>query len=414
MSERVILHSDLNNYYASVECMLNPELRDKYVAVCGKREDRHGIVLAKNQRAKLCGVTTGETIWQAQEKCPELVVVHPHFGEYMKYSKLVRQIYYRYTDMIEPFGLDECWLDVTGSRTLFGSGEDIAESIRKAVKNELKLTVSVGVSFNKVFAKLASDMKKPDAVTVISRDDFKKKVWPLPAGDILGVGRSTKRTLTLKSIYTIGDIANRDIRLMRSYLGVNGEKLWYCANGMDTSPVRLFGDEPAAKSVGHGITCTADLFSDEEVKCVLYELAQGVSHRLREAGLAAGGVHLGVKDNSLCRISMQGRLSHYTQSFRELTCRAMELFREKYNWKKPVRALSITAINLMDDRLPRQQDIFTDPYKLRKNEDIELAMERIQDKYGRRSVRIAAVMQGLKMPLQNFEETLVMPKYCGD
>ncbi|MBQ4061384.1 MAG: DNA polymerase IV [Christensenellaceae bacterium] len=412
MDRRIILHSDLNNYYASVECMLNEDLRDKYVAVCGKREDRHGIVLAKNQKAKLMGVQTGETIWQAQQKCPDLIIVPPHFQEYIKYSRLVRDIYYRYTDRIEPYGLDECWLDVTGSTSLFGSGEQIANSIRNDVKKELGLTVSVGVSFNKVFAKLGSDMKKPDAVTVISRENFKEKIWHLPASEILGVGRATKRKLELKSIYTIGDIAKRDVSLMRSYLGVNGEMLWQFANGLEEAPVRLFGCEPQAKSMGHGITCIEDLYNNDEVRCVFLELAQGVSHRLRQADMYACGVQITVKNNALEVTGMQKGILG-TQSFYELCASAMQLFEKLYDWKRPVRALSITAINLKSITEACQPDIFTDMVKRDKLERIELAMKKIQNRYGRRAVRPAVLLKGLKMPEQNFEETLIMPGFPG-
>ena len=412
MSGRVILHSDLNNYYASVECMLNESLRDKYVAVCGRREDRHGIVLAKNQKAKLCGVKTGEAIWEAKQKCPDLVIVPPHFNEYMKYSKLVRQIYYRYTDLIEPFGLDECWLDVTPSLDILGSGENIAYSIKETVKKELGLTVSVGVSFNKIFAKLGSDMKKPDAVTVISEQNFRSKVWSLPASDMLGVGRATKKLLDTANICTIGDIARVGPDFLRTYLGINGEKLWRYANGLECSSVRLFGDEPPAKSIGHGITCTSDLYNDEEVKCVFMELAQGVSHRLRDCDMSAGGVQISVKDNALNVRGMQTSVCP-TQSFYELTECALGLFKKLYDWKRPVRALSVAAIRLRSAYEPVQQDLFTDLVKRDKREKLEVAMEKIQQKYGRRTIRPAVLMQNIKMPEQNFEETLVMPGYPG-
>ncbi len=220
--ERVILHSDLNACYASIECMLNPELRGKPVAVAGCVEDRHGIILAKSQEAKVCGVKTAEAVWQAKLKCPDLSVVPPHFEEYVKYSSMVRDIYRRYTDLIEPFGLDEAWLDVTGSQRLFGNGETIAHSIREAVKTELELTVSIGVSFNKVFAKLGSDLKKPDAVTVITREDFKEKLWKLPAVEMIGVGRATFQKLNSFGIYTIGDLANCDKDWITKQLGKCG------------------------------------------------------------------------------------------------------------------------------------------------------------------------------------------------
>jgi len=410
MQERVILHSDLNNYYASVECMMDPSLKGKFVAVCGKREDRHGIVLAKNQKAKLCGVKTGEPIWQAMQKCPDLVVVPPHMDLYIKYSKLVHKIYYRYTDYIEPFGLDECWLDVSASRELFGTGEDIAHSIRKAVKQELGLTVSVGVSFNKIFAKLGSDMKKPDAVTVITRENFPQKTWGLPMGELLGIGRQTNAKLQMKGLRTIGDIARCDPSLLRSWLGINGEKIWRYANGLDFSRVRPFGDEPIPQSLGHGITCTEDLYDNTEVRKVICELAQNVSHRLRENNLSAAKIQLGIKDNLLCRRDYQFCLKYPTQSWHELTEKAMQLFLLRYDWHHPVRALSVTALGLQDASLPIQPDLFCDASALRRQDRLETSIERIRHRYGRGSIDIAAALTGLKMPLGNAEETLIMPK----
>ena len=235
--DRVILHSDLNNFYASVECMLHPELKERCIAVCGSKENRHGIVLAKNEKAKKFGVKTAETIWQAKAKCPSLEIVSPHFEEYRKYSRMVREIYGEYTDLIEPFGLDECWLDVTGSRMLFGDGVTIANEIRNRVREEIGLTVSVGVSFNKVFAKLGRDLKKPDAVTEISRDNFRSKIWHLPANSIIGVGGSTYSRLTELGIKTIGDIAQAPCDFFETRFGKHGVALWQYANGLDTSEV---------------------------------------------------------------------------------------------------------------------------------------------------------------------------------
>ena len=256
---RKILHSDMNNFYASVECMLNPSLKGYPVAVCGSVEERHGIVLAKNYPAKAYGVATGEAVWQAKEKCPDLIVVPPHYEEYIKYSKLAREIYQRYTNQVEPYGMDECWLDITG----FGVGDPtaVAHEIRNTIKSELGLTVSVGVSFNKIFAKLGSDMKKPDAVTTIPHDTFREKIWSLPASDLLFVGRATKRFLDRFCIRTIGDLANTQPEFLKSHIGVNGLKLWRYANGYDDSPVMKQDYKSPVKSVGHGTTTVEDLKS---------------------------------------------------------------------------------------------------------------------------------------------------------
>ena len=239
MVQRTILHSDLNSFYASVEAMLNPKLRGKAVAVCGSTENRHGIVLAKSELAKRAGVKTGMVNWEATQCCPNLIMVQPHYDQYVKYSKLTRAIYDQYTDQIEPFGMDECWLDVTGSRC-HGDGLAIAEAIRTSVYEQLGLTVSIGVSFTKIFAKLGSDMKKPDAITCITPESYRTQVWPLPASDLLYVGRATTEKLRRRGIETIGGIAQCDKMLLKSWFGVNGIKLWEFANGVDNSRVRPF------------------------------------------------------------------------------------------------------------------------------------------------------------------------------
>lgn len=279
--ERVILHSDLNCFYASVEMMLNPALRGKAVAVCGATESRHGIVLAKSELAKKRGVKTGMVNWEARQCCPDIIMVPPQYDEYLKYSKLTRAIYERYTDQVEGFGMDECWCDISGSQTVFGDGMQIAEEIRETVKAELGLTVSIGVSYNKIFAKLGSDLKKPDAITGISSDNFREKIWPLPASDLLYVGRATTKKFDSYGIHTIGDIANQSQDFLKRLLGVNGIALWTYANGLDTSRVMPGDYESPVKSVGHGITCNADLENNEEVWKVMLELSQDIGHRLR-------------------------------------------------------------------------------------------------------------------------------------
>ncbi len=263
-SHRAILHSDLNCFYASVEMMLDPSLRGKAVAVCGATEDRHGIVLAKSEKAKKAGVKTGMVNWEAKQVCKDLILVQPQYEQYLKYSKLTRSIYERFTDRIEPFGMDECWLDVTGSK-ICGSPMGIAENIRTTVKEELGLTVSIGCSFNKIFAKLGSDMKKPDAITEITPENFKEKVWPLPASDLLYVGRSTERRLTNYGIHTIGEVAALSPQMLKSWFGINGVALWQFANGTDSSRVMHKDFVSPVKSIGHGITCVADLNNNDEV-----------------------------------------------------------------------------------------------------------------------------------------------------
>lgn len=290
--DRTILHCDMNNFYASVECMLNPQLSGKPVAVGGDVENRHGIILAKNYEAKKYGIQTGEALWQAKQKCRNLIIVPPHYEEYLKYSRLAHSIYEDYTDLIEPYGMDEVWLDITGSTKLFGNGERVANVLRERIKFELGLTISVGVSFCKVFAKLGSDMKKPDAVTVIPKDSFREVIWDLPASDLLGVGRSTDKVLSSYGIHTIGELANAYPDLIQRKLGKNGMMLLAFANGEDRSRVAPQDYEPPMKSVGHGITTVQDLENNAEVWNIILALTQDIGHKLRVYNKNAAGVPL--------------------------------------------------------------------------------------------------------------------------
>lgn len=408
MSERVILHSDLNAFYASVEMMLDPSLRGKAVAVCGSTEDRHGIVLAKSELAKKSGVKTGMVNWEAKQTCPSLIVVPPQYEQYLRMSKLTRDIYHRYTDQVEPFGMDECWMDVTGSQNIRGSGEQIAEGIRCTVKKELGLTVSIGVSYNKIFAKLGSDMKKPDAITVIDQEEYKTKVWPLPASDLLYVGRATTRKLARYGITTIGDIAQSHPNFLKLLLGINGVALWKFANGTDTSRVMPTGFCSPVKSIGHGITCTADLVNNEEAWKVMLELSQDIGHRLRVHELAAKGVQISIRDSELGFKQYQTQLSHPTQSPMEVAMKAHQLFEENYRWHTHVRALTVRAINLIPNELPLQLDLFDDAIKREKRHRLENAVEEIRRRFGDKAIYSASLMGDLKMPGRGVHE-VVMP-----
>lgn len=379
--DRIILHSDLNNFYASVECVKNPELKNSCLAVCGSGANRHGIVLAKNQNAKKYGVKTGDVIWQAKAKCPDLIIVEPDFPSYYRYSEIVRKIYYSFTDMIEPFGIDECWLDVTGSTSLFGSGEEIANKIREKVKNETGLTVSVGVSFNKIFAKLASDMKKPDAVTVISKDDF-KKIWSLPASDLLGVGKSTNNILKKHNINTIGDIARSDITCLRSWLGKNGEVLWQYANGLDLSPVVSVENQEEVKSVGHGATTPHDLKCTEEVTRLINFLTEEISAKLKRRSLLACGVSVTIKDCLFSSREFRTTLDSPTQSSTLLARAAAHLFEARYKWENDIRAVTVTAVNLIHSDTHIQTSLFQSTEETEKLLKLENCIDDIKARYG--------------------------------
>ncbi len=391
--------------------MLNPELKGNYVAVCGNREDRHGIVLAKNQPAKLLGVKTGEPIWQAKLKCPDLVIVPPQYDQYLKYSKIVRDIYYNYTDMIEPFGMDECWLDVSGCTKSMGSGTEIANNIREQVKSETGLTVSIGISYNKIFAKLGSDMKKPDAVTYIPKDSFKEKVWPLPVGELLGVGIKTQQKLKVKNINTIGDLANASPERLKLWLGVNGIRLWRYANGYDNSAVSTFDYKAPIKSIGHGITCVTDLLNNDEVWRVILELTGSISRKLKENNLAATGVALSVKDKNLVNREYQCKLDYATTGTHDIAGKAFELFLKRYTWKNNVRAVSVRAINLVKGDLPRQLSFFDDDGKWLKTQKLENAIDNLRARYGKEIIKYASLMDDLKMPAAKDVELLLPSTY---
>lgn len=408
MSDRAILHSDLNCYYASVEMMLDPSLRGKAVAVCGSTEDRHGIVLAKSELAKKAGVKTGMVNWEAKQRCPNLILVPPQYEQYLKYSALVRSIYGRFTDMIEPFGMDECWLDVTGSRAACGSGMEIAETIRRTVREELGLTVSIGVSFNKIFAKLGSDMKKPDAITEITPENFRDKVWPLPASDMIYVGRATEKKLAGYGIHTIGDIAATSPDSLKRWFGVNGLALWNYASGTDSSRVMHKDFVSPVKSIGHGITCVADLNNEEEVWKVMLELSQDIGHKLRVHELMAGGVQIFVKSNDLGYRQYQATFAVPTRSPKIIADKARELFHARYEWRIPVRAVTVRAINLVSQEQPMQIDFFTDTQKLDRLDKLETTIEDIRRRFGKRSITAAALLGDLKMPGRGVHE-VVMP-----
>ena len=393
---RTILHSDLNSFYASVEIMLDPKLRGKAIAVCGSTEDRHGIVLAKSELAKKAGIKTGMVNWEAKRLCPELLVIHPTFGQYLKYSKLTREIYQRFTDRVEPFGMDECWLDLTGCACR--DGEAAAEKIRKTVKEELGLTVSIGVSFNKIFAKLGSDMKKPDAVTVISESNFREKIWPLPASELIYVGRSTTKKLATYGIRTIGEIASASPDFLKQLLGINGVGLWTYASGNDASRVMHEGFEVPIKSIGHGITCIEDLVNNEEVWKVMLQLAQDIGHKLRLNDFLARGVQITVRDNGLQCKQYQAPFEVPTQSPMELARKARWLFEERYDWHTPVRSVTVRAINLIPKSQPIQMILYDDPARREKRERVDDAVEEIRARFGKQAIYSACLMGDLKMP----------------
>ena len=358
--ERTILHCDCNSFFASVETVLNPAYRDVPMAVCGSQEDRHGIVLAKNDLAKKYGIKTAETVYSAKKKCPSLVIAKPHYDQYERYSKMVNSIYAEYTDKVEPFGIDESWLDVTASKRVFGSGEEIAELIRERVKRELGITVSIGVSFNKVFAKLGSDYKKPDAITVISKDNFKQIVFPLPASDLLFVGRRTADELLKVGVKTIGELANTSKDMLKHKFGKMGEMLFEYANGLDNSPVCV-DDNHEVKSISNGFTFKHDLVTREDCRVGINYLCDEIGAKLRAKSLKCNTVAITIKDTRLKSIQRQRPLENASDSSREISNLAYNILCDEWNENIPIRMITVSVTGLVDASSAFTQfDLFSD------------------------------------------------------
>lgn len=416
---RVILHSDLNNFYASVECLENPSLAGKPVAVAGDPEQRHGIVLAKNDLAKSFGIRTGDALWEARQKCRDIIFVPPHYRRYKRFSAQVRGIYSDYTDMVESFGMDECWLDVTGSRSLFGDGVKIADEIRHRVKKETGITVSVGVSYNKVFAKLGSDMKKPDVTTVIDESSFREKVWPLPMGDMLMVGHAAKRKLAPYGIRTIGDIARCDVTLLENLLGSNGRTLWLYANGMDSSPVAKIWEDPPPKSIGNSFTLPADISSLEDVKAALTALCVTVSARLRAEEMICRTVQLSVRDSGLKWYERQTPLKIPCRASGEMLAAALDMYR-RYPPEKSVRSLGVRAVGL--ERCESEQmSLLPEISRLQRRERLESVCDDIRRKYGKSGVSRAVLITGEShsilgrlADMSNFDSGCSLSRHASD
>ncbi len=407
--DRVILHSDLNNFYASVECLYNPAIRDFPVAVCGSQDLRHGIVLTKNYIAKKYGIITGEAIWQAKKKCPDLVVVNPNYSLYLRFAKAAREIYARYTNLIESFGIDECWLDVTKSTGLFGSGEKIAHEIKEAIKFELGVTASVGVSYNKIFAKLGSDLKKPDAVTVLCRENFKEIIWPLPVGELLYVGRSTKKKLNKIGIYTIGDLANLTPSFIRKLLGKWGETLWIFANGMDDEDVAVLDFESMIKGIGNSMTTARDLINNEDVKLTFYVLAESVAQRMRQHNFRCQTIQIHIRDNELAVIERQSKLQNPSFISYEIANKAMSIFTTNWDWSKPIRSLGIRATDLVTSDTFTQLSFFDDQNKRARYETLEHNIDGLRERFGHYCVQRAFLLKDKALNKNPVEENIIHP-----
>ena len=397
--ERIILYSDLNNFFASVEIANNPDLAGKPLIVCGDPKQRHGIVLAKNEEAKKYGIKTAETVYSALRKCPNVQMVGAHHYEYKRYSQMVVDIYKRYTDCVEECSIDECALDVTESTFLFGSGYEIAEKIRQEIKTELGLTVSIGVSFNKVFAKLASEIKKPDAVTEITRENYKEVVWKLPVSDLLFVGKSTKESLHKMGVRTIGDLARADETLLSQQLGKRGRQLRVYALGEDKEPVKAVKEKTDLKSIGNSTTLPQDIQDREEVKRWFYALAESVSARLRDADVGrANTVHIVVRDSELKFYSWQTKVPPTTLCG-DVAKTAFELFCKQYPHGKKVRLLGITlsGFDYNVEQLDLDGLISGKAASYEKKERAESAVAKLREKYGYSTLQRGVVLEDEKL-----------------
>ena len=408
MMSRTILHSDCNCFYASVELLHHPELRGKPVAVGGDPEARHGIVLTADYAAKRRGVKTGMALWQARQVCPDIIFLPPRMDLYLRFSRMAQEIYAEYTDKREPYGIDESWLDVTDSVSLKGDGYHIAQEISCRMKKELGITVSVGVSFNKIFAKLGSDYKKPDAITTMNKDEYRDKAWPLPVSDLLYVGSATNNKLRGIGIRTIGDLARTEESLLVRKLGKMGSILWAFANGYDESPVKLENTSAPIKSVGNSTTTPKDMETDEDVKIVLYILAESVAARLRENGFRCRTVEISIRDKDLLHFSKQVKLQNASNITREIAEAGYKLYKESYRmpadehelknsrpefYQKPLRSIGIRGTDLVTDYFWEQLDMFMDPKEREKQMKVDAAVDNIRKRFGFYSIQRGLMYQ---------------------
>lgn len=403
--DRTVLHVDANCFYASVEMLHHPELAGKPIAVGGDPEARHGIVLTANYIAKRKGVKTGMALWQARQACPDVVFLPPRMDLYLRFSRLMKEMYGEYSDRVQSFGCDEAWIDVTASASLKGDGMTIAREISSRVKSELGLTVSIGVSWNKIFAKLGSDYKKPDAITQFTRDNYRDIVWPLPASDLLYVGPRTYPKLEKMGVRTIEELAQMDPKILQRFLGKMGLILSSFANGWDSSPVTAEDYSAPVRSIGNSATTPRDLENDQDVQIVLMALTESVSARLRENGFKCKVVEIEIRDNGLFHFSRQMKLKDPTNSTDEIMKAACELFRRHYRWEHPIRSLGVRGADLVTDDIPIQLDLFVSQQQREKREKMDRCVDEIRRRFGYYSIQRAFMYQDRNLAHLNAKET---------
>lgn len=392
---RVILHSDLNAFFASVECLYNPEIRNKPVAVGGDAEKRHGIILTKNNIAKKYKIQTGETLSQAFEKCPDLIIVKPTYYRYQAFSEMARKIYYDYSNFVEGFGIDENWVLLSNSGMDISEGERIAHEIRERVKLELGLSVSIGVSYNKIFAKLGSDIKKPDAVTVVSEENYQDVAWPLPVSDLLYVGPQTTKKLHSYGVRTIGALAQTNVEFLKGHFGKIGVMLWRFANGYDNSPVMDIEYEETIKSIGNSTTTVKDLVTDEDIRITLYSLCENIATRLREKRYVPSTIQIWIRDKKLVSFERQAKLPFPSSDSNEIFKLAYRLVKKNIP-AEPIRSLGVRACQLSQEG-NKQLSLFSDVAQAEKHEQAEIAIDEIRERFGRNSVRRGIMLADRKL-----------------
>lgn len=341
--DRKILHIDMNSFYASVELLTRPDLRDKPVVVGGDESLRHGIVLAKNEIAKAFGIKTAETLYSARQKAPHLVVLPPHHELYHEYSQRAQSIYREYSERVQPFGPDEAWLDVSHRPE---SGEALAAEIKARVRGELGLTVSVGVSWNKTFAKMGSDHRKPDAITLITRENYKDILWQKPVDEFLFVGAATAARLQQLGIRTVGDLAAADPEQLSKILGKNAWSLVFNACGEDDSPVLSEAEQGPPKSIGVSQTTSRDLTKAEAIRDLFEEISGEVAQRMAEQGMRGRTVRIVVRDTNFVTKTRQRSLVTAVTEASDILREAWELYEEHFAGGVPLRLLGITIDQL--------------------------------------------------------------------
>jgi DNA polymerase-4 len=405
--DRVILHCDANSFYASVCCSDNPIYRGMPLAVCGRQEERHGIVLAATREAKKLGIKTGMTNGDARKLCPCLIIQPPDYPEYMRFSRHMTGIYREYTPLVQSFGLDESWLEITNPGVTLKDGEQLAAQLRRRMMEELGITISVGVSFNKIFAKLGSDIKKPDATTVISRENYRDIVWPLPTSDLLYVGSKNAPKLEYFGIRTIGDLANSSPVLMRQMMGKNGMTLLSFARGEDQTPVESYD---AIKSIGNSATLPHDVASLEDAAAAIYMISESVAARLRDNGLKSRCISIGIRDTKLAWAGCQRTIDHATALSGEIAKTAIDLFLRRYSGRLPLRSMGVHCSSLVPDSAPEQTDLFGNDARRERELSLARSIDDIRRRWGHQVIQRAVVLADpLFSKVNPKEEHLIHP-----